>query len=161
MWSLLLNRRALAAIALAVCAWYAYSSGRQSGMSAIQAKWDAEKLQTALATAKVLEQALKREQALQAQTDTIRRTHREQINRLAADHAAALDSLRNRPQRPADGGVPEGASPGAGLAPGCTGAQLYREDAAVALGLARDADRLRIALGQCQAQYDAVRAAQP
>ena len=65
----------------------------------------------------------------------------------AATHAAALASLRDRPQRPTT--KPRGDVqhvPGAaGPAPerGCTPDQLYREDAALALGFGLEADQLR------------------
>jgi hypothetical protein len=40
---------------------------------------------------------------------------------------------------------------------GCTGKELYREDGAVLIGIAREADELRISLKQCYAQYEAAR----
>ena len=73
--------------------------------------------------------------------------------RLAADLRAALDSLRNRPQRPAAAGgdvPPSAADPVA-----CTGASLFAEDADAALREAARADSLRLQLAACQAQYNA------
>lgn len=73
--------------------------------------------------------------------------------RLAAELQRALDSLRNRPQRPATAGgaVPESAADPVA----CTGAELFRPDAEFLVREAARADQLRAALGQCQAAYDA------
>jgi hypothetical protein len=40
---------------------------------------------------------------------------------------------------------------------GCTGKELYREDGAVLIGIAREADELRISLKQCYSQYETIR----
>lgn len=68
--------------------------------------------------------------------------------------SAALAGLRNRPERPASAGQ---LSSAAADCKGATGAELYREDAAVALGIARDADIQRAALAACYQQYDDAR----
>lgn len=74
-------------------------------------------------------------------------------HRLASDLKRALDSLRHRPERPA--GPAGGAVPaGAGDPVGCTGAELFRGDAAFLVREASRADELRADLVACQAAYD-------
>lgn len=72
--------------------------------------------------------------------------------RIAAAVAAALDGVRQRPDRPAGGaGVPKDSA--GNLA--CTGAQLYRADAEFLVREAGRADRVRNQLADCRAKYDA------
>lgn len=77
-----------------------------------------------------------------------------EIATINARLSAALASLRNRPERPSTAGK---LSSAAADCKGATGAELYREDAAVALGIARDADIQRAALAACYQQYDDAR----
>jgi len=77
-----------------------------------------------------------------------------EIATINARLSAALASLRNRPERPATSGQLSSASADC---KGATGAELYREDATVALGIARDADIQRAALAACYQQYDDAR----
>lgn len=64
---------------------------------------------------------------------------------------AALDSVRNRPDRPRGDAVPGGA--GGDVA--CTGAKLYRPDAEFLVREAGRADRLRNQVADCRAKHDA------
>jgi hypothetical protein len=91
------------------------------------------------------------EQALRAAADRIRKEKQREAIKLAADYAAVIDSLHDREDRPSGDGLPEGSGAGTGPAGGCTGAQLYKPDAAVLVGIARDADQLRLALKACVA----------
>ncbi len=91
-----------------------------------------------------------------AQADTLQAITEKAANektRLAADLRAAVDSLRNRPQRPAaaGGAVP----PGAADPVACTGAGLFRSDAEFLVRESARADGLRLQLAACQASYDA------
>lgn len=74
--------------------------------------------------------------------------------KIAAERDAALAELRNRPRRPAPGTAE--ASGNGQAAGGCTGAQLYREDAELALREAARADTIRAGLKACYAQYDMI-----
>ena len=138
-------------ISLAATAWFAHSKGLQSGKSQIQSLWDAEVAAMALAQAAELERAMAKTAELQAQVDQIRRSHRNEVNRIAAEYTALVDSLRDRPDRPTDGsgGVPESPDAGAGSAPRCTGAELYKQDSEFLAREAARADQLRIALNAC------------
>jgi hypothetical protein len=141
-------------ISLAGTAWYAYSKGKQSGMQEVQTLWIAERAAIREAQAKEMEQARQREEALQARVDQIRRSHRNEISRINRDHAALVDSLRDRPEaRAGDSGVPDGAAAGVG----CTGAGLARLDAELLSGYAAAAARQQAALNACVTAYDEVR----
>lgn len=67
--------------------------------------------------------------------------------------AELAGELRQRPERPAAGGA--GLPTGGAGALACTGASLYRADAAFLVGEAARGDRLRIRLAECQRRYDA------
>jgi hypothetical protein len=121
-------------------------------MQATQAKWDSEKVRTLEAQGEQILIAQIREGELTAQMDKLKRTHREQTTRIAAAHADLVDSLRDRPDRPSDGGVPEAATAGAG----CTGAGLFGPDARFLAGLAADAARLQAGFDSCKAALDSL-----
>jgi len=149
------NLKILAAIAtltitsLAGTAIYAYSSGKQSGMSEVKALWDSDRLAIAEAQAEERMKARQREQALQVLVDRQRKEHQNEVRRIVREHAALTDSLRDRPEtRASAGGVPEGSDAGTA---GCTGAGLAGPDARFLAGYAADAARLQSALRACVA----------
>ena len=145
----------LIAAILVFAGWAIRESGLAAGRAEIQAKWDQRRIVDAAANVQAAMQARAREQALQSTADKIRQEKTREIADLNRRHAALVDSLRHRPDRPADylPAAAQDAQPGP--ATGCGADQLYREDAAMALGIARDADLVRIALHQCHAQYQA------
>jgi acetyl-CoA carboxylase alpha subunit len=120
-------------------------------MSAIQTKWDAERAAILAAQAEETMKAVQKERALQALIEKQRKEHKYESDRLSILYQSALSRLSDRPDRPDSGGVPKGSDTGTEPATGCTGAELYRQDAEVALGIARDADQLRLALKACVA----------
>jgi hypothetical protein len=126
----------------------------------VQQKWDAATTLQARETLRLVEAAHATSQALQDKAAEQRKATNDQINRINRAHALALERLRNRPERPvaSGGGVPKVAPAGA-TAGGCTGARLFRSDSVFLIGLAADADRLRIGLQACQAQYNSAREA--
>lgn len=114
----------------------------------------AESTATAL---KATADARQREADLQTFVDTQRKEKTDEINRLRSEHAAALERLRNRPERPASSAnLPAPASDGAPAA-GCTGAQLYRQDGRVLRGESLRAETIRLELRACYEQYDKAR----
>jgi hypothetical protein len=139
--------------AICVAGWYLYDSGKKT----VQQQWDKEKATTAQAVAKAQAQARATEQALQAKMDKIQKDKRNEIARLNRAHAAAVDGLRDRPQRPDGpaGAVPTASSNG-DLGAGCTGRELYRPDAEFLVGEARRADLIRLQLAACQAAYQSL-----
>ena len=130
-------------IVLALCAALAgYGYGHEHGAAKVQAEWDANKAATVTAKRD-------REAALQAGMDKLRETKNRETAKLQRTVAALTDSLRNRPERPA---VPASASTG-DAGGWCSGPQLYREDAQLALSEAERADTIRLALKACQDAY--------
>lgn len=94
------------------------------------------------------------ERDLSTKAIAIEQGKQNEIATINARLSAALASLRSRPERPATAGQ---LSSAAADCKGATGTELYREDAAVALGIARDADIQRAALAACYQQYDDAR----
>ena len=132
-----------------------YYKGNTAGKAEVQAEWAKEKAEQYAEYAKGHEAARAREQEMQAAADKLRREKDAQIRDINARATALANSLRDRPERPAEGSALSGSS-GAGSR-GCTGKELYREDGEFLVRLAREADELRSALKQCYRQYEAVR----
>ena len=157
MWNpKLIALNVLMVLALAAgSAWYGHSKGKQSGMLEVQTLWDSEKLAMQQTQTEELMKARQREQALQALIDRQRRAHREEVNRIAAEYAADVERLRDRPEARADSpsGLPEGAAAGVG----CTGAGLAAGDADFLVRYSADAARTQAALNACVAAYDDIR----
>ena len=127
-------------VSLVLAIYQGYEYGRRS----LQAEWDSEK-----ATAITAQRT--KEAELQANMDKLREDKNRETAKLRRTVAALTDSLRDRPERPA---VPEVASAGdAGR--GCTGAELYREDAELVVAESERAEIIRIALKKCQDAYRA------
>lgn len=84
----------------------------------------------------------------------IQKERDDEIKDIAHERDAALAELRNRPRRPAPGTAE--ATGNGQAASGCTGAQLYGNDAEFLIREAADADKLRVGLKACYAQYDMV-----
>ena len=153
-----LARVAVTALACAVAGVWAYRTGAEHGRTEVQAKWDAERAAHARAVIAAIEARDRATAAMATRVEALTKEHRREINRIAADRDRLLDSLRERPERPSGGAdLPDRAAAGSEPA-ACTGAELYRDDAAFLVRLAADADQLRAAVGHCQAAYDAVRA---
>lgn len=134
--------------------WKVRHGGIVDGRAEVQAKWDADKAEQAAAALKAKEAAQQKERELQEAADRLRRAKDAEIRDLNVRVGELANRLRNRPDRPADApaGAASGARPG-----GCTGAELYRSDGEFLVRLAADADRVRLALRQCQAQYEKAR----
>ena len=125
------------------------------GEARIQAKWDAEKKQIDDQSKALKETNAAKEKALQATADTIKRQANEQIANLSRNLDSAIAGLRERPSRDSAGNLPRDAGTGSTI--GATGADLSRQDAAFSLREAARADKLRLQLARCQAQYSAAR----
>lgn len=146
-----------AVLAIGAAAGTGYVKGTSNGKAIVKAEWDAERIQQQEAHAKAVQEAIEKQQAIQADADQLRQEKDRETRDLLDRNAALTNSLRSRPQRPTvqAGAVPGAAGAGSG---GCTPRELYREDSEVVVGLAREADEIRLALKQCYAQYEAVRA---
>ena len=142
-------------LAIGLAAGGGYYKGNSAGKSEVQQAWDKEKAEQYAAYAKGQEEARQREQELQANADKLRKEKDAEIRNINARATALANSLRDRQTRPTQtSAVPSAASVGSSA---CTGKQLYREDSEFLVGIAREADELRIALNQCYKQYNAAR----
>ena len=128
--------------------------GHKLGTAEVQQAWDKEKAEQLAEYAKAQEEARAKEQALQANADQLRREKDAEIRNINARATALSNSLRDRKERPEAGSMSSSSGSGSG---GCTPRELYRQDSEVVVGLAREADEIRLALKQCYAQYEAVR----
>jgi hypothetical protein len=132
-----------------------YWRGHSAGEAEVQQKWDHEKADQLAAYAKAQDEARAREQEMQVNADKLRQEKDREIRDIAARNAALVNSLRDRPTRPAEGSaVPSTSSSGSTA---CNGGQLYRQDAEFLAGLAAEADQLRAVLNQCYKQYNAAK----
>ena len=149
----------LIAAILAIAGWAIRESALDAGRAEIQAKWDQQRITDAAATVQSHRQARAREQALQFAADKIRQEKTHEIRHLSAARDAALRELRNRDERPAVGSDAAAAADpaGAGPAASCTGAQLFRQDAAFLVWEAARADEVRAHLSECRAAYESAR----
>lgn len=128
--------------------------GYTQGAKSVRAELDAYRAATAMAQEQQRAQAQARERDLQVQADQARKEVTREKTRLAAVQRDLADSLRKRPDRPSEPGLPAPAGD-RDAAPGCTGAELYRGDAQFLVGLAARADAIRLQLATCQAAYGA------
>jgi hypothetical protein len=138
-----------------VCAYgTGHWQGDTAGQAKVQAQWDKEKAKLAEEYAANVAAMREKEQVMQSNADKLREDKNRELREANARNTALLNSLQYRPNRSESSGVPTTASNGTN---GCTGKELYREDGAVLIGIAREADELRISLKQCYAQYESVR----
>lgn len=91
------------------------------------------------------------EQERNARAAALERQKDEQILNFNARLADALGQLRDRPERPAGGG---GAASNPAAQAACTGAGLYRPDAAFLIGEAAAAARIAAERDYCHDRYD-------
>lgn len=155
-WAILMNRWVIGAVVAVLLLGGAWWNGYGMGKERVQREWDADRAQQEMARAKLVDMVRKAEQQLQQTADQHQKEKRNALDRLSRQHRALVDSLRDRPQRPANGAMPGSAGPAQGQ-PGCTGAELHREDAEFLVGEAARADAIRAELEACYIQYDSVR----
>ena len=143
------------ALAVATAGGAGLYQGRELGMASVQQQWDKERAAQEAAYAQAQEEARAKEQALQANADAIRQEKDREIRNLNARATALTNSLRNRPERPSTETSAVSGSTNTGQS-GCTPRELYRQDSEVVVGLAREADEIRIALKQCYSQNESL-----
>ena len=138
-----------------VCAYGAgHWQGDEAGQAKVQAQWDKEKAKLAEEYAANVALMREKEQVMQGNADKLREDKNRELREANARNTALLNSLQHRSNRPESSGVSTIASNGKD---GCTGKELYREDGAVLIGIAIEADELRISLKQCYSQYETAR----
>ena len=132
-----------------------YNNGlREDGRVEVRKEWDAVEALRAEQLAKAKQKAVDDSRTLQDKADLQRKESDEHINVLNGNLRRAINSLRERPARPdnaSSGSLPAPAA----VESGCTGASLFRPDGEFLAREAARADRLRIDLESCQAQYNA------
>lgn len=138
-----------------VCAYGAgHWQGDTAGQAKVQQQWDKEKAKLADEYAANVALMREKEQVIQSSADKLREDKNRELKEANARNTALVNSLQHRPNRTESSGVSTTASNGTN---GCTGKELYREDGAVLIGIAREADELRISLKQCYSQYETIR----
>ena len=159
-WSLNWVKLAVAAVALLTAfsaGWNISSTIKKQEIAELKLQW-AKQTNAALEAQKAeLVKARKTEADLQEALLKQKKESEYERKKLAGDYERVLGELRKRPVRPSDVGNPTNPAAGLGSGTSCTAAQLYREDAEVALRIARDADDVRIALDSCVKAYNQAR----
>lgn len=107
------------------------------------------------ALAKAIHEARTKEQEMQIIADNVRKQKDENISKINNRLATALSELRERPYRPSP--TVSDTSSARSSAEGCTGGELFRQDAEFLIGEAARADKLRESLFQCHQQYNQIR----
>lgn len=137
---------------------FAYGAGHWQGDSAgqakVQAQWDKEKAKQMAEYAENMRLAREKEQALQEGANNLREEKDRELKKVADTNRILINSLRDRPERPAEGSP---LSSAAGACVGATGAQLAKGDAEFLAGYSADAASLKAALDQCVKQYESLR----
>jgi len=164
LWRALAVAAALAAMAWAYHLWADHQ--REIGRTEVRAEWQADRANIS-EQSRLLTLARDKESArLQAAVDKQREIDHAEKRALGRRVAGLLDSLRDRPERPAADQGSDNLPTASGVGPagpgnaGCTGDRLYRDDSEALVRLGAAGDRLRIALKQCRIQYQRAEAAQ-
>ena len=138
-----------------VCAYgTGHWQGDNAGQAKVQAQWDREKAKQMAEYAENMRIAREKEQALQQGANNLREEKDRELKKVADTNRILLGSLRNRPERPAEGSA---VSSAASACSGATGAQLAKGDAEFLAGYSADAASLKAALDQCVKQYESLR----
>ena len=142
-----------AVIAIGLAGGVGYWRGDEAGQAYVQQQWDKEKARLADEYAKNLQEQREKEREAQAVADKTREQKDREIRDANARNAALLNSLRDRPERPKDGGVSEDSR----ACVAASGAQLAKGDGEFLARYSADADRLQRELNHCVAQYNQIK----
>jgi len=157
LWRAIAIAAALAGLAWAYHLWADHQ--RDIGRDEVRAEWQAERLETAKQTLRLIETNTRKSFDLQAAADKERKALNAKLHSVDLEYAESLQRLRNRPERPTTSNtdVPTNTSPGRSGPEGgsCTGAGLYGGDGRFLAGFAADAKRLQAALRTCRAEQRA------
>jgi len=156
-WSMKPLLAVLLSLVVSLAMLMVYREGVNAGRDEVTVEWQADRITQARANAAALLRAREREQTLRETIDHLRGEYGQKIQRIALERDALVRELRRRPERPADYVPPAAAVAGTEPAASCSADQLFREDAAAAVGIAADADAVRASLMECREAYDAVR----
>jgi hypothetical protein len=152
--SALLGVGLIAALALAGVQTVRLSSA-QASYSKLETSHAVERASQEQQHTKDVIAARKTEQKLTDDANQNRKAYETSLQSINTRHAAAIDSLRNRPERAA-----QGAGSGthvAGASASGTGARLYRDDAEFLVWFAADAAQRAVERDTCYRQYNDAR----
>ncbi len=142
-----------AVLAVGIAGGVGYWKGDEAGQAYVQQQWDKEKARLADEYAKNLQEQREKERQAQAVADKTREQKDREIREANARNTALLNSLRDRPERPKDGGVPESAR----ACSAASGAELARGDGEFLAGYSADAIKLQKQFDHCVAQYNQIK----
>lgn len=150
----ILHTAAAAVLCFTVGYWIGDWRGDAKGAARIQQKWDKQTTDRFEAYAAEQKQVRESERALRDEADKRVREKENQIKNLDARNNALITELRvNRTQRPTnEGGMPK-ASGDSSAAKGCTGAELYGQDAEFLAREFKRAEEIRLSLKACLVDY--------
>lgn len=141
---------AVVAVGLITTYFVAYNRGQES----IQAEWDKAKLETLNHHLDAMREANTKQLELTEKINSIKRATNEETSELRATVNTLTNQLRNRPTR-ANFGTDTNVGTGTNTSTaGCTGAQLFRDDAEFLAREAERADTMRLLLKECRVAYE-------
>lgn len=145
-------------LALLAGVWKIHHVGVVAGRAEVQAVWDQDKIRVAEESSRAIKKVEEKSAAIQITTDKERGTLNAHIRSIDLERDELVKRLRERPSRPTESGSSVPASPGTGAsAPGCTGAELYGQDAEFLAREASRAEALRAYIKSLESQYERVR----
>lgn len=144
----------IAILTFAISGGLGYYSGYENGKESVQQAWDAERAEAAIAQAESERKAREKEAALQTAATRLRKAKDDEIKSITARADAIIDSLRERQTRDAAGQMPDNSD---ARSSGCTGKELYRDDAEFLVRIAQEADKMTVAYKQCYEQYEKIK----
>ena len=127
----------------------AYNRGQES----IQVQWDKAKLETLNHHLDAMREAQAKQVELTEKINTIKRATNEETSNLRATVNTLASQLRDRPTRENFGTDTNAGTRTDTSTAGCTGAQLFRDDAEFLAREAERADTLRLLLKECRSAY--------
>lgn len=131
-----------------------YHNGNEAGKATIQQKWDAERKKQDEEYRKQVLEAKQNTLAAQARADKLQKEKNDAYKTIAARDTALRNSLRNRPERPAESsGVPTDT----GACTAASGAELARGDGEFLSGYSTDAAKLQKDFDTCITQYNEIK----
>lgn len=122
------------------------------GAQTVQSKWDKVEADRNAIINTLKEESIKTEADLKASAEKQQKASNEKIANLNKSLAVAIAGLSNRPSRPSSTDLPKDSTSPIGA----TGAELYRPDAEFLIGEATRAEKVRLQLETCTAQYNSV-----
>lgn len=116
-----------------------------------------QKLEYAKELTRLTEANIKAKEELATKVKVLKESKDAEIKTINARYASIITGMQHRPSRQESQGNSSNSTNNSESTKGTTGAGLYREDATILIGFARDTERLKTELIQCYKQYDDVK----